>query len=167
MFVGELESSCWLGCVFGGKCCVLCEQVEEMFVFVGLDYVLGKYFYELFGGMQQCLVLVQVLIKKLCILLLDEFFGVLDSGICWDMYELVLDLWWKQDLIVFMIIYDLVEGFFLGICMWVFDKEWLDFQIFGSYGVWIIYDLFVGNSDKGILQLIIQSVDFIVRVLGV
>ena len=166
MLAGELESSRWLGRVFGGKRRALREQSEEMLASVGLDHALGKYPHELSGGMQQRLALAQALIKKPRILLLDEPFGALDPGIRRDMHELVLDLWRKQDLTVFMITHDLAEGFFLGTRMWVFDKERLDPQTPGSYGARITYDLPVGNSDKGTLQSITQSVDSTARVLG-
>lgn len=166
MLADELESSRWLGRVFGGKRRALREQAEEMLASVGLDQALGKYPHELSGGMQQRLALAQALIKKPRILLLDEPFGALDPGIRRDMHELVLDLWRKQDLTVFMITHDLAEGFFLGTRMWVFDKERLDPQTPGSYGARITYDLPVGNSDKGTLQSITQSVDSTARVLG-
>jgi len=166
MLAGELERSRWLGRVFGGKRRVLHEQAEEMLASVGLDHALNKYPHELSGGMQQRLALAQALIKKPRILLLDEPFGALDPGIRRDMHELVLDLWRKQDLTVFMITHDLAEGFFLGTRMWVFDKERLDPQTPGSYGARITYDLPVGNSDKGTLQSITQSVDSTARVLG-
>ncbi|MED5603409.1 ABC transporter ATP-binding protein [Alloalcanivorax sp.] len=166
MLAGELDSSRWLGRVFGGKRRALREQAEEMLASVGLDQALGKYPHELSGGMQQRLALAQALIKKPRILLLDEPFGALDPGIRRDMHELVLDLWRKQDLTVFMITHDLAEGFFLGTRMWVFDKERLDPQTPGSYGARITYDLPVGNSDKGTLQSITQSVDSTARVLG-
>ena len=166
MLTGELESSRWLGRVFGGKRRALREQAEEMLASGGLDHALGKYPHELSGGMQQRLALAQALIKKPRILLLDEPFGALDPGIRRDMHELVLDLWRKQDLTVFMITHDLAEGFFLGTRMWVFDKERLDPQTPGSYGARITYDLPVGNSDKGTLQSITQSVDSTARVLG-
>ena len=166
MLAGELESSRWLGRVFGGKRRALREQAEEMLASVGLGQALVKYPHELSGGMQQRLALAQALIKKPRILLLDEPFGALDPGIRRDMHELVLDLWRKQDLTVFMITHDLAEGFFLGTRMWVFDKERLDPQTPGSYGARITYDLPVGNSDKGTLQSITQSVDSTARVLG-
>ncbi|GAA5125720.1 ABC transporter ATP-binding protein [Alloalcanivorax gelatiniphagus] len=166
MLAGELESSPWLGRVFGAKRRALREQAEEMLASVGLDQALRKYPHELSGGMQQRLALAQALIKKPRILLLDEPFGALDPGIRRDMHELVLDLWREQDLTVFMITHDLAEGFFLGTRMWVFDKERLDPQTPGSYGARITYDLPVGNSDKGTLQSISQSVDSTARVLS-
>lgn len=166
MLAGELASSRWLGRVFGAKRRALREEAEEMLASVGLEQALSKYPHELSGGMQQRLALAQALIKKPRILLLDEPFGALDPGIRRDMHELVLDLWRKQDLTVFMITHDLAEGFFLGTRMWVFDKERLDPQTPGSYGARITYDLPVGNSDKGTLQSITQSVDSTARVLG-
>ncbi len=93
MLAGELESSRWLGRVFGAKRRALREQALEMLTSVGLDQALDKYPHELSGGMQQRLALAQALIKKPRILLLDEPFGALDPGIRRDMHELVLDLW--------------------------------------------------------------------------
>ena len=43
MLAGELDSSRWLGRVFGGKRRALREQAEEMLASVGLDQALGKY----------------------------------------------------------------------------------------------------------------------------
>lgn len=166
MLGGELQASRWLGISMGKKRKQLRQAALQMLESVGLDHAADKYPHELSGGMQQRLALAQALIKKPRILLLDEPFGALDPGIRRDMHELVLDLWRKQDLTVFMITHDLAEGFFLGTRMWVFDKERLDPQTPGSYGARITYDLPVGNSDKGTLQSITQSVDSTARVLG-
>lgn len=91
---------------------------------------------------------------KLCILLLDEFFGVFDFGIWGDMYELILKFWCDIGIIIFMVIYDLYEGFYLGIWLLVFDKVWNDLQNLEVYGVIIFYDLFIGWMDFELYQII-------------
>ncbi len=118
----EFGRSAWLGRVFGSKRKGALEQADEWREAVGLDHALNQYPHELSGGMQQRLALAQALIKKPKVLLLDEPFGALDPGIRKDMHELVLGLWRKYQLTVFMATHDLREGFHLGSRLWVFDK---------------------------------------------
>ncbi|ASK33174.1 ABC transporter ATP-binding protein [Alloalcanivorax mobilis] len=166
MLAGELSANRWLGLAFGARRRALRDEAREMLESVGLSQALDKYPHELSGGMQQRLALAQTLIKRPRILLLDEPFGALDPGIRRDMHKLVLDLWQKQNLTVFMITHDLAEGFYLGTRLWVFDKERLDPQDPGRYGARVTYDLPVGNSDKGTLQSISHSVDSTARALA-
>jgi NitT/TauT family transport system ATP-binding protein len=91
--------------------------------------------------MQQRLALAQALIKKPKILLLDEPFGALDPGIRKDMHELVLGLWRKYQLTVFMVTHDLREGFHLGSRLWVFDKVRHDLHAPNRFGSTITFDL--------------------------
>ena len=102
--------------------------------------------------MQQRLALAQSLINKPKVLLLDEPFGALDPGIRADMHALVLKLWRKHKLTIFMITHDLKEGFYLGTRLWVFDKVRHDPQAPGAYGAKITYDIPTGQCETEVLE---------------
>jgi NitT/TauT family transport system ATP-binding protein len=75
------------------------------------------------------------------ILLLDEPFGALDPGIRSDMHELILDLWNKLRLTIFMTSHDIKESFYLGGRVIVFDRVRKDPHEPELYGARITYDL--------------------------
>lgn len=137
----EFERSPWLGRLFGSSRKEALEQADELLEAVGLSQSLNQYPHELSGGMQQRLALAQALIKKPKVLLLDEPFGALDPGIRKDMHELVLGLWQKYNLTVFMVTHDLREGFHLGSRLWVFDKVRHDPHAPNRFGSTITFDL--------------------------
>lgn len=143
----EFKESPWLGRLFGSKRKAALEQASEWLEAVGLEHAGSQYPHELSGGMQQRLALAQALIKKPKVLLLDEPFGALDPGIRKDMHELVLDLWQKYQLTVFMVTHDLREGFHLGSRLWVFDKVRHDPQAANRYGSTITYDLPLNSNE--------------------
>ncbi len=132
------------GHLFGKEKRIAKEQATAMLEQVGLSHALNRYPHELSGGMRQRLAIAQALICKPRILLLDEPFGALDPGIRADMHALVLDLWRKHKLTVFMVTHDLKEGFYLGSRLWVFDKVRHDPHSPNAYGASITYDLPVG-----------------------
>lgn len=146
----EFERSTRLGRLFGSARKQALEQAEEWLEAVGLDQSLDQYPHELSGGMQQRLALAQALIKKPKVLLLDEPFGALDPGIRKDMHELVLGLWKKYQLTVFMVTHDLREGFHLGSRLWVFDKVRHDPHAANRYGSTITFDLPLRSQDGSI-----------------
>jgi len=131
---------------------------REMLVAVGLEQALDKYPAQLSGGMQQRLALAQSLVTQPRILLLDEPFGALDPGIRADMHKLVLDLWARHGLTVFMITHDLKEGFYLGTRLLVFDRVRHDPHAPHAYGATITYDLPVGATDRGLYEAIREDV---------
>jgi NitT/TauT family transport system ATP-binding protein len=137
----EFERSPSLGRLFGSRRKEALDQADEWLEAVGLNQSLNQYPHELSGGMQQRLALAQALIKKPKVLLLDEPFGALDPGIRKDMHELVLGLWQKYQLTVFMVTHDLREGFHLGTRLWVFDKVRHDPHAANRYGSTITFDL--------------------------
>jgi NitT/TauT family transport system ATP-binding protein len=143
----EFERSTWLGRLYGSKRKEALEQADEWLEAVGLDQSLSQYPHELSGGMQQRLALAQALIKKPKVLLLDEPFGALDPGIRKDMHELVLGLWQKYQLTVFMVTHDLREGFHLGSRLWVFDKVRHDPHAANRFGSTITFDLPLHSQD--------------------
>lgn len=137
----ELGSRNWLGRLFGAKRRQALEAAGEALNSVGLYEARDKYPAALSGGMQQRLAIAQSLIKQPRILLLDEPFGALDPGIRADMHRLILDLWQKTAMTVFMITHDLKEGFELGTRLLVFDRVRHDPQAPEAYGATITYDL--------------------------
>lgn len=147
MAAREFEQSRLLARLFGAARRQAMTEALEMIGAVGLDHAINKYPHELSGGMQQRLAIAQALIKKPRILLLDEPFGALDPGIRADMHKLVLELWRKYQLTIFMITHDIKEGFYLGTRLWVFDKVRVDPQAPGAYGARITYDIPVGKVD--------------------
>lgn len=146
----EFERSAWLGRLFGSSRRKALEQADEWLEAVGLDQALNQYPHELSGGMQQRLALAQALIKKPKVLLLDEPFGALDPGIRKDMHELVLGLWKKYQLTVFMVTHDLREGFHLGSRLWVFDKVRHDPHAANRFGSTITFDLPLRSQDPSL-----------------
>ncbi len=142
------------------------DKAIQMLDAVGLGQALDKYPSALSGGMQQRLALAQSLVMEPRILLLDEPFGALDPGIRSDMHRLVLDLWRKLGLTVFMITHDLEEGFYLGTRLLVFDKLRVDPQAPGAYGASITYDLPVGATERRLYEDIRDDVRATPRALA-
>ncbi|MGH1470640.1 MAG: ABC transporter ATP-binding protein [Cellvibrionaceae bacterium] len=148
MLSREFEQSAFISRCFGSRKKKFKDEALEMIEAVGLSHAKDKYPHELSGGMQQRLAIAQALIKKPRILLLDEPFGALDPGIRADMHQLVLSLWKKYKLTIFMITHDLKEGFYLGTRLWVFDKHRHDPHEPNAYGAMITYDFPVENGKK-------------------
>jgi NitT/TauT family transport system ATP-binding protein len=143
----ELQAAPLIGRLFGNARREAEEKSIEMLQAVGLSDAIDKYPHALSGGMQQRLAIAQALVKAPRILLLDEPFGALDPGTRKDMHELLLSLWRKTGLTVFMVTHDLTEGFTLGTRLLVFDKVRSDPQAPGAYGARITYDIPL-NSDR-------------------
>lgn len=137
----EFEHSPLLGKLFGSKKRAVVEEAKSLLESVGLTQAINRYPHELSGGMKQRLAIAQALIRQPRILLLDEPFGALDPGIRADMHQLILELWRKHQLTIFMVTHDLSEGFYLGTRLWVFDKLRRDNQAPTAYGASITYDL--------------------------
>jgi NitT/TauT family transport system ATP-binding protein len=154
----ELRGAALTGHLFGAARRQARDQASEMLAAVGLEQARDKYPAQLSGGMQQRLALAQSLVMHPRILLLDEPFGALDPGIRADMHRLVLDLWARHNLTVFMITHDLKEGFYLGTRLLVFDRVRHDPQAPHAYGATITYDLPVGQTDRGLYEAIREDV---------
>ena len=153
----EFEGAPLLGKLFGQRKATATAQAREMLSLVGLSHALDNYPHELSGGMQQRLAIAQALMKQPKILLLDEPFGALDPGIRADMHQLILDIWHKTRVTIFMITHDLKEGFFLGTRLWVFDKLRHDAQAPNAFGAGITYDIPVGHTDRATYRAIDTS----------
>jgi len=159
MLADELGQSRIIGKLFGDKNKQAADKAKELLESVGLTHALNLYPHELSGGMQQRLAIAQALMKNPRILLLDEPFGALDPGIRADMHELILELWKKTGLTIFMITHDLYESFYLGTRLWVFDKLRLDPDNTNAYGANITYDIPVGKADRTTYEDIDQSLE--------
>lgn len=118
----ELEASPLLGRTFGKKRRALVERAHALLSEVGLGDSLNKYPTQLSGGMQQRLALVQALIRKPRVLLLDEPFGALDPGIRGEIHVLMKKLWKETGVTIVMVTHDLREAFLLGTRVVVFDR---------------------------------------------
>jgi len=159
MLGDEFSGSRLLGKLFGKKRAQVKQKALDILKSVGLTDALNRYPHELSGGMQQRLAIAQALMKRPRILLLDEPFGALDPGIRADMHELILDLWKKTGLTIFMITHDLKEGFYLGTRLWVFDKIRLDPHDTNAYGACITYDINVDDTNRDTYNDIDHSLD--------
>ena len=119
----ELESSRFLGRLFGAARRKAREDALSLLSEVGLSGHEQKYPAALSGGMQQRLALAQTLMRRPKILLLDEPFGALDPGIRADIHVLMKKLWNETDLTVVMVTHDLSEAFRLGTRIVAFERE--------------------------------------------
>jgi NitT/TauT family transport system ATP-binding protein len=153
----ELTQARLLGRLFGNARRRARDEALVMLDMVGLAAARDKYPHQLSGGMQQRLAIAQALSKQPKILLLDEPFGALDPGIRADMHKLILDLWGRTRINIFMITHDLKEGFYLGTRLWVFDKVRHDPQSPDAYGATITYDIPVNQTDRKTLKEIGNS----------
>ena len=153
----ELEQAPLTGRLFGPKRRAALERVDEMLNAVGLYEARAKYPAQLSGGMQQRLSIAQSVITNPKILLLDEPFAALDPGLSADMHILILNLWERHKMNIFMITHDIKEGFELGTRLLVFDKVRLDAQAPNAYGATITYDIPLGVSGKKLLDELTET----------
>ena len=152
----ELDGTPFTGRLFGARRRAARERAREMIDAVGLDEARDKYPHQLSGGMQQRISIAQSVIRNPKILLLDEPFAALDPGLSADMHRLILGLWERHRMNIFMITHDLREGFELGTRLLVFDKVRLDPQAPGRFGATITYDIPLGVTGKPLLDEIAE-----------
>ena len=137
----EFTGSRVLGRLFGAARKRALEKADALLDEIGLYAARGKYPAQLSGGMQQRLSIAQSVICQPKILLLDEPFGALDPGITADMHEIIMRLWHKNRMTVFMVTHDVKESFQLGTRLLVFDKLRHDPQAPEAYGATVTYDI--------------------------
>jgi NitT/TauT family transport system ATP-binding protein len=101
-------------------------EAMEFLARVGLDHAAKKYPHELSGGMQQRVSVVQSLIMRPKILLLDEPFGALDPGMREDVQLFLLELWEQDPMTYFFVTHDLQEAVFLGSRLLVLSQFYTD-----------------------------------------
>jgi NitT/TauT family transport system ATP-binding protein len=102
------------------------EEAVAMLERVRLAEHADKYPHELSGGMQQRVAIVQTLIMRPQIVLMDEPFGALDPGVREDLQVFLLELWEEFDLTVFFVTHDLEEGVYLGTRLLVLSQYYTD-----------------------------------------
>lgn len=85
-----------------------------------------KYPHELSGGMKQRVAIIQALITKPEILLMDEPFGALDPGTREFMQTLLLELWEEHNLTILFVTHDLDEACYLGTRLLVLSQYYDD-----------------------------------------
>jgi len=102
------------------------EYAIELLGKVKLGEHLDKYPHELSGGMQQRVAIIQALITKPEILLMDEPFGALDPGTREFMQTLLLELWEQYNLTILFITHDLEEACYLGTRLLVLSQYYTD-----------------------------------------
>lgn len=86
----------------------------------------AKYPHELSGGMQQRVALIQALIMKPKIFLMDEPFGALDPGVREHLQVFLLELWEKFKMTIFFVTHDLEEALFVGTRVLVLSQYYSD-----------------------------------------
>lgn len=97
------------------------RQKKKEYLEMASDYLrkcgledIGKYPYQLSGGMQQRVAIAQALIMHPKVLLLDEPFSALDS---WNREQLqifLLDIWRREKMTIIFVTHDLKEAIWLG-----------------------------------------------------
>lgn len=91
-----------------------------------LSNALNKYPHELSGGMQQRVAVMQALIMRPKILLMDEPFGALDPGTREDIQLFLLEQQQSHNMTVFFVTHDLEEAVFLGTRLLVVSQYYSD-----------------------------------------
>lgn len=86
----------------------------------------SKYPHELSGGMQQRVAVMQALIMKPKILMMDEPFGALDPGTREDIQLFLLEKWQEHNMTIFFVTHDLEEAVFLGTRLIVISQYYSD-----------------------------------------
>lgn len=116
-----------------------------------LGDALNKYPHELSGGMQQRVAVMQALIMKPKILLMDEPFGALDPGTREDIQLFLLEQQQKHKITIFFVTHDLEEAVFLGtrllvISQYYSDERKLNFRD-DEHGAKIVADYHIRHID--------------------
>lgn len=93
---------------------ILTEEAMHFLSSVKLGEHANKYPHQLSGGMQQRVAVMQALIMKPNILMMDEPFGALDPGTREDIQIFLLEQWKEHGMTIFFVTHDLEEAVFLG-----------------------------------------------------
>jgi NitT/TauT family transport system ATP-binding protein len=102
------------------------DEAHALLRQVGLEEHAAKYPHELSGGMRQRVAVVQALIMRPRILLMDEPFGALDPGSREDLQVFLLELWERFKMTIFFVTHDLEEAVFLGTRLLVLSQYYTD-----------------------------------------
>lgn len=107
---------------------------------VGLAADGDKYPHQLSGGMRQRVAIIQSMIMRPMILLMDEPFGALDDSTRQDMQLFILEQWEETGMTVFFVTHDLDEACFLGSRVLVLSQYYSSDQE-GQEGAKFVADL--------------------------
>jgi len=105
---------------------MLTEEAMHFLDSVKLAEHAGKYPHQLSGGMQQRVAVMQALIMRPKILMMDEPFGALDPGTREDIQLFLLEQWKKHNMTIFFVTHDLEEAVFLGTRLIVVSQYYSD-----------------------------------------
>lgn len=87
---------------------------KELILKLGINIPMERYPYQLSGGQQKLLSIVQAIINKPDVLLMDEPFSSLDFSTRMIMQEKILDLWEKTGSTILLVSHDIDEAIFLA-----------------------------------------------------
>ncbi|MBF0367276.1 MAG: ABC transporter ATP-binding protein [Oligoflexia bacterium] len=102
------------------------EEALEFLKKVHLQEHRNKYPHELSGGMQQRVSIVQTLIMKPDIVLMDEPFGALDPETREQLQIFLLELWENHPMTIFFVTHNLMEAVYLGTRILVLSHNYSD-----------------------------------------
>lgn len=102
------------------------DEAMELLKKVRLEDAANKKPNELSGGMQQRVAIIQALMAKHDILLMDEPFGALDQNIRRDTQLYLLELWEEFDMTILFVTHDVREAGFLGSRLVVLSQYYTD-----------------------------------------
>lgn len=127
-------------------------EAIEFLETVGLGEHLHKFPHQLSGGMQQRVAVVQAMIMKPKILLMDEPFGALDPGTREDIQLFLIDQQQKHNMTIFFVTHDLEEAVFLGSRIIVLSRYYKDERDLSltdlSHGAKIVADHHIEHLDN-------------------
>lgn len=130
------------------------NEAMEYLTSAKLEDACDKYPHELSGGMQQRVAVMQALIMKPKILLMDEPFGALDPGTREDIQLFLLKQWKEHNMTIFFVTHDLEEAVFLGTRLIVLSQYYTDDRGFGlhhpSHGAKIVSDRDIIHDNNDI-----------------
>jgi len=90
------------------------KDVRALLATVGLDGFAERFPWQLSGGMQQRASLCRALIHKPELLMLDEPFGALDAFTREELWDVLQDIWMKQNFTTILVTHDLREAVYLA-----------------------------------------------------
>ncbi len=105
---------------------IIIQEAHEFLERARLKGHANKYPHELSGGMQQRVAIIQALIMRPKILLMDEPFGALDPETREEMQLFILEMWEQNNMTIFFVTHDLEEAVFLGTRLIVLSQYYTD-----------------------------------------
>jgi NitT/TauT family transport system ATP-binding protein len=112
----------------------------------------GKYPHELSGGMQQRVAIVQAMITRPKVLLMDEPFAALDPPTREELQMFTLELWQESKTTIFFVTHDVTEALFLGTRIMLLSQHFIqaDGDVGKTHGARIVLDQ---DLDRAIFRV--------------